>query len=370
MINRIIRKGNPDKPHIAFTFDDGPYRRPLDDWLDPLEKWGGRGTFFFTGEWLDKHTELAREIIYRGHEIAPHTYHHRRIGEISKEVFWEEMQMAELAYQEATGLACPTFFRSPYNHYRDENLEWFKELGYYNIRGDISDDWSGISSKQIINNVQPALQNGTIVVFHANDIAKGTPGAIDPLLEFAYQKKLVSVRVSDILKDINIRFSHRFWKVSIDVPTTEIDDTLMDWQPIENDEALRQLATQTMDWGIPHIPKGDKSKEHWLQYLSQPISINEVKEDRKLFVGWRMIDHYWGYVRAGVHGDELLLMDFATREAQADALIYLLRWAAKTAKELGCSKISTTKDLRRLHKMAQQLGWKSSIELDDSLIST
>ena len=72
-----------------------------------------------------------------------------------------------------------------------------------------------------------------------------------------------------------------------------------------------------------------------------------VTEDRTLLYGRYFADKYWGYVRAAVKDDALHLIDFAFREAQADTLIYLLRWSAETARERGCARIETRRDMRR-----------------------
>ncbi len=218
MINQIFR-GSPNEQHFALTFDDGPHNLPLENWLDALEQCGALGTFFFTGEWIDKNQDKARMIIARGHELAPHSYHHRRMGEIPKDVFLEEMKQTELAYQEATGLPCPTFFRFPYLHFRQENLDWLSELGYIDIEGDDSGDWAAPTPQQIIETSEPYLKNGAILVFHANDVAKGTPAVLQPLIRTAQDQGLKPVKVSEILAGLNITPSYRAWKIAIEVPT-------------------------------------------------------------------------------------------------------------------------------------------------------
>src|SRR5690606_5386815 len=104
-------------------------------------------------------------ILERGHELAPHSYHHRRMAEIPKDVFLDEIKLTELAYQEATGKSCPTFMRFPYLSFREENLDWLSDLGYVDIEGDDSGDWAGLTSQQIVKNVTPFFKNGAVVVF-------------------------------------------------------------------------------------------------------------------------------------------------------------------------------------------------------------
>jgi len=365
MVSQIFR-GNVIDPHFALTFDDGPHYVPLENWLEALEQCGAVGTFFFTGEWIDRHPDKARMIIERGHELAPHSYYHRRMAEIPKDVFLEEIKQTELAYQEATGKSCPTFMRFPYLSFRDENLDWLSEIGYVDIEGDDSGDWAGLTSQQIIENVTPFFKNGAIFVFHANDAAKGTPGSLKTLIRMGREHGLKPVKVSEILNGLEMPPSVRTWKISIDVPTPEkITHTIQTWQVVQSKEELQILAQQSMEWGIVQTPTGMDSENKWFNHLSEPLTVNGITEDRSLFVGWVMADEYWGYARIARKGNELILLDFATREAQADAMVYLLRWTAKKAIELGCTKISATREMRRLEKMCQQLGWDSVIELDN-----
>ncbi|MEC0310967.1 polysaccharide deacetylase family protein [Paenibacillus lautus] len=75
-------------------------------------------------------------MIARGHELTTHTYHHRRMADVTKAIFFEELKLAELAYQEATGRPVPTFMRFPYASYLEENMEWLREWSYLVIEGE------------------------------------------------------------------------------------------------------------------------------------------------------------------------------------------------------------------------------------------
>jgi peptidoglycan-N-acetylglucosamine deacetylase len=61
---------------VAITIDDGPNSRTLEI-CSILEKYGARGTFFFTKKLLDRgHLGQAKKVYNRGHEIANHTANH------------------------------------------------------------------------------------------------------------------------------------------------------------------------------------------------------------------------------------------------------------------------------------------------------
>jgi peptidoglycan/xylan/chitin deacetylase (PgdA/CDA1 family) len=361
LMGMVINRGNPKQPHYALTFDDGPTFLKMEDWLEALERHQAVGTFFFTGEWLDRFPQQARLLLSRGHELAPHTYHHRRMAEVSKEVFFEELKLTELAYQEATGLACPTFMRFPYRSYKEENIAWLAEWGYIDIEGEDSGDWAGTSSNEIVERLLPSLTNGVILVHHCNDIAKGTPDAVKELAQIASSKGLIPVTISQHLKSIDISPHYRRWKISIDVPAFEPPFSTHDWELIVQVEDLKQLAFETFDWGIPHISGSFVGENQWLQMLSETMITRRSSESQTFCYARRFADQYWAYVLIEVQGDSLVLKDFATKEFHADALVYVINWGFKIALELGSKRLLATRDLRRLSKLCDQMGLSSEL---------
>ncbi|MEK5252076.1 polysaccharide deacetylase family protein [Paenibacillus sp. FSL F4-0125] len=364
MSAKAVWKGDINQALCAFTFDDGPSQLPVELWLDVLEEEGAVGTFFFTGEWMDQHPDKARLILSRGHVLAPHTYHHRRMAQVPKAVFLEQLKLTELAYQDATGLPSPNFMRFPYCSFREENLDWLTEWGgYLDIEGVDCGDWSGISADEIIARVEPTLENGTIVVMHSNDVAKGSPDALRALIRIAKQRGLESVGVPEILGSIGVEVNYRPWKIVVDVPAA-LDHPVEKWIPLENNKQLTDLATQTTEWNIPQYTLHFTSEKEWLEHLESPLEEVGVIEDRELFTIQQFDGSYWGYVRAGVVDNTLVLLDYAAKEAQADTLVYLLRWAADTSMRLGLTKIEARLNIRKMSEMCRQLGWQSEIVED------
>lgn len=360
MTKMVITRGNPALSHCAFTFDDGPMRIPIDAWLDALEQGGAYGTFFLTGEWFDRYPAKAREMLARGHELTTHTYHHRRMSDVTKAVFFEELKLAELAYQEATGRPVPTFMRFPYASYREENLEWLREWNYLVVEGEDTVDWSGPPSAQLVERVIPKLANGSIFMFHANEIAKVTPQAIKSLVQHAHAKGLAVVPVSELLHADGISTGERCWQVRFK-PTPQDSFHSEQWNRTAGEDELRKLAADSLEWGNPKVPSGSGAYTKWLQVLSK-----EVQSDGETYLVARSFaDQHWAYVRASVRGSVLVLEDFATKESHADALIYILQWAAHEASTLGCEWVTSTQDMRRIHKLCEQLGLEAEIVLQE-----
>jgi len=364
MYAKAVWKGDVNQAICAFTFDDGPYHLPVELWLDVLDEEGAVGTFFFTGEWMDRFPEKARLILSRGHVLAPHTYHHRRMAQVPKAVFLEQLKLTELAYQDATGLPCPNFMRFPYYSCREENLDWLTEWGdYLDIEGVDCGDWAGIPAEEIVAKVEPTLENGSITVMHSNDVAIGSPDALRALIRIAKERGLEGVGVPDILSSIGVEVKYRPWKIVVDVPA-ELDHPVEKWVPLENNIQLANLATQTIHWNLPQYTLQFTSEKEWLEHLESTLEEPHAIEDRKLFTLREFYGSYWGYVRAGVVDNTLVLLDYAFKEAQADTLVYLLRWAAETSKRLGLTKIEARLQIRKMSEMCRQLGWQSELVED------
>ncbi|WP_042168513.1 polysaccharide deacetylase family protein [Paenibacillus gorillae] len=365
MTIKAVWNGNENENICAFTFDDGPSRLPIEAWLDVLDEEGAVGTFFFTGEWMDRHPDRARLIISRGHVLAPHTYHHRRMAQVPKPVFLEQLKMTELAFQDATGLPCPTFMRFPYCSFREENLDWLAERNYIDIEGIDSGDWAGVPAENIFAKVEPKLEKGAIVVMHSNDIAIGSPEGLRSLIRLAKQKGLEGVGVPAILESIGVKANYRSWNISIEVPA-ELDHPTEHWSYLESGEQLAELADQTLEWSLTQYEQHANNREEWLAYLQQPLQAHGATEDRELFGLRSFQETHWSYVRMGVRGDTLVLLDYAAKEAQADTLVYIFRWAAETAARLGLKRIEARRDLRRAAEMCRQLGWPAEIVEDEA----
>jgi len=78
-VGRVNRGFATDKKVVAITIDDGPNSRTMTI-CSIFEKYGARGTFFFTNQLLERGYEWqARKAYDRGHEIANHTAHHRML---------------------------------------------------------------------------------------------------------------------------------------------------------------------------------------------------------------------------------------------------------------------------------------------------
>jgi len=63
--------------HIAITIDDGPDPEVTPQVLDLLERFSAHASFFCIGARAQRHPELCREIVRRGHAVENHSQQHR-----------------------------------------------------------------------------------------------------------------------------------------------------------------------------------------------------------------------------------------------------------------------------------------------------
>jgi peptidoglycan/xylan/chitin deacetylase (PgdA/CDA1 family) len=105
--------GLGDPGHVALTFDDGPDPASTPYFLELLDRFDVRATFFVLGSALYRHPGLGRELVAAGHELAVHGWNHRalwlrRTGPIAADLARTRDVIADL-----TG-AWPRWFRPPH----------------------------------------------------------------------------------------------------------------------------------------------------------------------------------------------------------------------------------------------------------------
>jgi polysaccharide deacetylase family protein (PEP-CTERM system associated) len=71
--------------------------------LQILEQYGCRGTFFVLGWVAERDPKLVREIAAAGHEVACHSYLHRRVCSLTPEEFRKDLRRARAAIENAAG---------------------------------------------------------------------------------------------------------------------------------------------------------------------------------------------------------------------------------------------------------------------------
>lgn len=160
---------------IAFTFDDGPYSQLTPKFLETLQKYNAKATWFVIGNRIDAETgPQLRQLTDAGMEVQIHAWtHDYYYDKCSDEIYHDEIDRTYDKILEATGVA-PTMVRAPGGRITKERIA---ESPLYIINWTIdSNDWRYKSRKTdeereanintIVNNVISVQGKGKIILMH------------------------------------------------------------------------------------------------------------------------------------------------------------------------------------------------------------
>jgi peptidoglycan-N-acetylglucosamine deacetylase len=170
---------------VAITIDDGPDPTITPSVLDLLDRHQVKATFFCIGERVEAHSQLAREIVARGHSIENHSQHHlHRFSVLGPSGLRAEIERAQDTIERVTGQR-PRFFRAPAG-LRSPLLEPVLarlglHLASWTRRGfDTVNRDPGV----VLDRLTQGLRGGDILLLHDGHAARtstGTPVILDVL---------------------------------------------------------------------------------------------------------------------------------------------------------------------------------------------
>lgn len=184
--------GNESEKTIYLTFDAGYDNGNLIKILDILDEKDVKSTFFVTGDFLERNSDLAKEVVIRGHIIGNHTYHHKNITKLSADEISQEVKLLEDKYEELTSQKMVKVFRPPEGEFNKDSLMTIKNLGYKTFFWSVAyDDWNTDDQKGEnygYTKVMDNLHNGAIILLHtvSSDNAKILPRIIDDAISEGY----------------------------------------------------------------------------------------------------------------------------------------------------------------------------------------
>ncbi len=110
---------------------EGEYGARVGIWryLDLLDKWDIKGTFFVPGLTAERYPESIREIVRRGHEVAHHGYTHEDISKLSPDDERGDFEKAISILMRLTGKR-PAGFRAPGGEFSSNTIDILLEKGF------------------------------------------------------------------------------------------------------------------------------------------------------------------------------------------------------------------------------------------------
>lgn len=195
-VSKPIEQIPTDQKVMALTINVDWGEEYIPAILDALDKGKAKATFFVTGRWAKKHSELLKTIANRGHQIENHGYSHPHPDQISIDANRAEIKKTEDIIEGIIGQKTK-FYAPPYGERGASGLKAANEIGYRTILWTLDTvDWRSDSTPEVIVRriVNPAIRfgikpekNGAIVLMHpkANTV-KALPLILNQLEQEGY----------------------------------------------------------------------------------------------------------------------------------------------------------------------------------------
>ncbi|KAL5632898.1 hypothetical protein ACGC1H_005747 [Rhizoctonia solani] len=175
---------------VALTFDDGPYTW-TNNLVDLLDENDAKGTFFFNGNnfgciYDEANANRAKYVYDKGHQVASHTWDHKRLSTLSGDELVSEFSKVDDAIKKITG-AVPAFMRPPFGDYDDQVLEVAASRGQIVAIWDFdAGDAAGVSPTESKNQYSKLIASGAGSILTLNHETHET--TIEDVIPFAIQQ--------------------------------------------------------------------------------------------------------------------------------------------------------------------------------------
>ena len=186
LFGTIVAESHPREPVVALTFDDGPSDALADSLIDVLKAHGARATFFLTGRELARSPAAGARLVAAGHELANHTYSHRRMVLVSPQRVREEIESTDSLLR-AAGQRGPIWFRPPYGYKLIGLPRYLAATGRTTVTWSIEpDSYPQVAEtpEGIVAHVLDRVRPGSIILLHPwYDSRRTSREAIGPLID-------------------------------------------------------------------------------------------------------------------------------------------------------------------------------------------
>ncbi|MFC5213337.1 polysaccharide deacetylase family protein [Streptomyces coerulescens] len=182
---------------VALTFDAGPSEHSA-RLLDILKEEKVPATFFLLGKrHIEKYPELVERMADEGHEVANHTWDHKRLTELEADEIREEIERPNKEIERLIGRR-PTLMRPPQGRTNDTVHDICRELGMSEILWSVTaKDYKTDDSDLIRQRVLDQTERDGIILLH--DIYDGTVPAVPGIIDALKERGFVLVTVPQLL---------------------------------------------------------------------------------------------------------------------------------------------------------------------------
>lgn len=183
-----VYQGNTGTKAVAITVNVDWGEEYIPAMLEQFKKYDARVTFFVTGKWAEKNTELLRSMAKAGHSVQNHGYQHAHFNTLSAAQAAEQITGAEKIIEKCTGKKS-RYFAPPYGEQNRQLLQVAADLNYYLIMWSVDTiDWQRPSPEVIIKRVMNKVHNDAIILMHPTEpTVKALPDLLAALKQEGYK---------------------------------------------------------------------------------------------------------------------------------------------------------------------------------------
>ena len=175
---------SPSENVVYLTFDDGPDQNNTVSVINTLIEYGVSATFFFTGENMERHSNVVRQAFDAGFAIGLHGYAHASFQELTADEITAELKESNDILEAITGERASTM-RPPYGAVGEDEISTISELDLKIYLWSLDTfDWAQTDSDEILRNIKDYLRPGEIILMHAFSGQKLVPEILPEIIEF------------------------------------------------------------------------------------------------------------------------------------------------------------------------------------------
>ena len=185
------RQLDPNKPMIAFTYDDGPCTGPGNRIIDCFLKYNQRCTFFLVGNRISSRAEEVKRMADNGFEIGNHSWDHKYYTGMSAGQIRKETERCNEAIRTYAGVE-PRLARTPGGS-RGSSI--ISAVNMPVILWNIDTlDWKTRNVESNVNAVLGKVKDGDVILMHELYFAsaEATEILVPKLIEQGFQLVTVS----------------------------------------------------------------------------------------------------------------------------------------------------------------------------------
>jgi Predicted xylanase/chitin deacetylase len=190
---------------LALTFDSNWGTNQIQAILDTLKNEKVKATFFFSGEWAERHPDLIRRALREGHEVESQGMRHEDYTQLSAKQIRRDLLLSADAIFKAGGVR-PVMIRPPYGKMSSDFLSQATAVQLQPVLWNVyPHDETNPGYSEIVSSVLRDAGKGSIIRLHASDSAKQTDRALPLIIREMENRGFSFVTVKGLVADSKSR---------------------------------------------------------------------------------------------------------------------------------------------------------------------